>query len=59
MAAENQLIRPEKVFYNLERMERWREAGSFDNMLRVNREAIAFLQQRFEQSGALPANAMR
>lgn len=53
MEAENRLVRPQAVFYNLERMDQWREAGTIDNMLRVNREAIAFLRQRLEQSGAL------
>jgi Sulfatase len=52
MQAENRIIRPGAIFYNLERMDQWREAGTIDNMLRVNREAIAFLRQRLEQSGA-------
>lgn len=52
MQAENRLERPQAVFYNLERMDQWREAGTLDNMLRTNREAIAFLRQRLEQSGA-------
>lgn len=57
MEAENRLVRPGAVFYNLERMDQWREAGSFDNLLQVNREAIAFLRERFEQSGALKSYA--
>jgi hypothetical protein len=52
MQAENRLERPDANFYNLERMDQWHEAGTIDNMLRVNREAIAFLRQRLEQSGA-------
>jgi hypothetical protein len=52
MQAENRLERPDAVFYNLERMDQWREAGTIDNMLRVNREAITFLRQRLQQSGA-------
>jgi hypothetical protein len=52
MQAENRLERPGAVFYNLERMDQWREAGTIDNMLGVNREAIAFLRQRLNQSGA-------
>jgi Sulfatase len=56
MESENRLIRPDAVFYNLERMDQWREAGTFDNMLRVNREAIAFLRERWRQSGA-PADS--
>lgn len=41
MQAENRLERPDANFYNLECMDQWREAGTIDNMLRVNREAIA------------------
>jgi hypothetical protein len=59
MQAENRLERPGAIFYNLERMDRWREAGSFDNILRVNREALAFLRERFEQSGAPRESAAR
>ncbi|MDX2242169.1 MAG: sulfatase-like hydrolase/transferase [Leptolyngbyaceae cyanobacterium bins.302] len=53
MEAENRLIRPNAIFYNLERMDQWREAGTIDNMLKVNRAAIAFLKERLQQSGAL------
>lgn len=59
MKAENGLVRPKAVFYNLERMDQWLDAGSFDNMLRVNREAITFLRERFKQSGALNDPAVR
>jgi hypothetical protein len=52
MQAENRLERPDAVFYNLERMDQWREAGTIDHMLRVNRQASAFLRQRLQQSGA-------
>ncbi|GAP98002.1 hypothetical protein NIES2104_45550 [Leptolyngbya sp. NIES-2104] len=52
MQAENRLERPGANFYNLERMDQWREAGTLDNMLRVNREAIAFLRERLALSGA-------
>lgn len=52
MQSENGLEQPDTVFYNLERMDQWCEAGTIDNMLRVNRDAIAFLRQRLVQSGA-------
>lgn len=53
MQAENRLSRPNQaVFYNLERMDQWREAGTIDNLLRVNREALSFLRERLALSGA-------
>ncbi|MGG6265498.1 sulfatase-like hydrolase/transferase [Leptolyngbya sp. AN10] len=52
MQSENGLEQPNTVFYNLERMDQWREAGTIDNLLRVNRDVIAFLRQRLAQSGA-------
>jgi hypothetical protein len=52
MQAENGLMRSGGVFYNLERMDQWHEAETIDNMLKVNQEAIAFLQERLQQSGA-------
>ena len=51
MQAENGLMRPNGVFYNLERMDQWHEAETIDNMLKVNQEAIAFLRERLQQGG--------
>lgn len=52
MQSENRLIRPNQIFYNLERMDQWREAGMINKMLQVNRDAIAFLRERLALSGA-------
>ena len=52
MQSENRLLRPNCVFWNLERMDQWHEAQDIENMIKQNACALAFLQQRLRQSGA-------
>lgn len=52
MQSENRLLRPDCLFWNLERMDQWREAGSLEAMLKQNACALGFLEQRLLASGA-------
>lgn len=52
MQSENRLLRPDCLFWNLERMDQWREAGSLERMLQQNACALTFLEQRLLAAGA-------
>lgn len=52
MQSENRLLRPNCIFWNLERMDQWHEAKSLQAMIAQNDCAIDFLEQRLSQSGA-------
>ncbi|MEH3022079.1 MAG: sulfatase-like hydrolase/transferase [Pseudomonas oryzihabitans] len=54
MQSENRLLRPDCLFWNLERMDQWREAGSLERMLQQNACALTFLEQRLLAAGAPP-----